>query len=81
MLTGGRAPGTDWFKGPLPLPKLAAGDAAFARWLGASEEEWWAFEDSWRRSEEAQRWVEAEEDASSPVAIEVGSRPLLLAEE
>ena len=41
----------------LPLTQLAVGEAAWVRWLRVPPEEWWAFEDQWRGSPQAQRWA------------------------
>ncbi|PSC71512.1 mTERF domain-containing mitochondrial [Micractinium conductrix] len=41
---------------PLPLPKLAMTDEAFARWLGVEAEEWEAWLAAWRQGVDTQRW-------------------------
>ena len=69
---------------PLPLPKLAMTDEAFARWLGVEAEEWEAWLAAWRQGVDTQRWgVEEQRDrrqisaawssaASSSAAAEAG---------
>lgn len=42
---------------PLSLSQLATGDEAFVRWLHVSPEEYWAWEEGWRASEDAARWA------------------------
>jgi hypothetical protein len=43
----------------LPLTQLAVGEAAWVRWLRVPPEEWWAFEEQWQGSPQAQRWAAA----------------------
>ena len=43
----------------LPLTQLAVGEAAWVRWLRVPPEEWWAFEEQWQGSPQAQRWTAA----------------------
>ena len=70
-----RAAASAAFRGhPLPLEKLAYGEAAFVRWLKVEPEDYLRWEGQWRKGPGA-RWVAVEGDGSAEgAAAAVGER-------